>query len=57
MVMGKLIPENDWKYIRKIKDDLLNSLCERINKQSVSLLKGYGSEHEKFIIRGKTIEN
>ncbi len=46
--MARPIPERDWKFMRKIKDDLIASLCERINKQSIAILnKDHGSEHEK----------
>ena len=27
----KEIPESDWKYLRTIKDELLDNLCKRIN--------------------------
>jgi hypothetical protein len=39
--------ERDWKYMKKIRDDLLRALCERINRQSVAMLKG--SEDLEFM--------
>lgn len=48
--MAPSIPERDWKMMKKVKDDLLNCLCERINRQSMAVLEGEGdSEHEKFL--------
>ncbi len=47
--MARSIPERDWKLMKKIKDDLIAGLCERINKQSIAILnKDHGSEHEKY---------
>ena len=42
--------ESDWKYVRTIHDDLLASLCERINGQSGAILeKEDGSQHKKYL--------
>lgn len=47
--MANSTPESDWKCMKKVQDDLLATLCERINKQSVSILQAtHGSEHEKY---------
>ena len=43
------MPERDWKFMRKIQPDLLSQLCERINKKSVALLAGEGSEQDKYL--------
>ncbi len=43
-------PERDWKYIRKIKNDLLASLCKRINNESMDILREENaSEHDKYL--------
>ena len=48
--MSQSTPERDWKYIRTVHDDLLATLCERINRQSADLLATFvGSEHEKYL--------
>ncbi|WP_045210498.1 hypothetical protein [Desulfonatronovibrio magnus] len=42
-------PERDWKYILKIKNDLLASLCTRINHESMDILReGKGSEYDRY---------
>ncbi len=46
-------PERDWKYMRKIENDLLASLCKRINNESMDILReGKGSEHDKYLNAG-----
>ena len=41
-------PERDWKYMRKVKEDLLADLCEQINGQAMDILKSEAnSEHER----------
>ena len=48
--MNRAIPEKDWKYLRKINRDMLNTLCYRINKQSVSIIQNPDkTEHEKYL--------
>jgi hypothetical protein len=43
-------PERDWKYMRKIKNDLLASLCRRINNESMDILREENaSEHDKYL--------
>ncbi len=43
-------PERDWKYIRKIKNDLLASLCKRINDESMDILGDEkGSEYDRYL--------
>jgi len=42
-------PERDWKYMRKVQEDLLATLCERVNGQAMDILKSEAnSEHEKY---------
>lgn len=44
------IPETDWKYLRKIKAEMLATLCARINEQSKKILNTEDkSEHEKYL--------
>ena len=51
------ISERDWKYMVKIKDGLLADLCERINRQSMAILKESGiSEYKKYLELYKHIE-
>ena len=55
--MAKSIPERDWKFMKRIKDELLATLCDRINKQAASILSEQGcSEHEKYINLYKHVE-
>jgi len=43
------IPEDDWKYLRKIQPEMLSSLCARINRQARVLLESQAEpEHEKY---------
>ena len=42
-------PERDWKYMKKVKEDLLADLCEQINGQAMDILKSEAnSQHEKY---------
>ncbi len=42
-------PERDWKYMNKVKEDLLATLCEQINGQAMDFLKSEAnSEREKY---------
>ncbi len=55
--MAVATSERDWKYMKKIKDDLLGALCGRINRQSVAILtRSHDSEHEKYLKLYKHIE-
>lgn len=48
--MYRQLPEEDWRYMKKISAGLLDALCKRINAESIVILKGgAGSEHEKFL--------
>ena len=43
------IPERDWKYLRKIQQEMLSTLCARINRQAMDLLQSQAeSEHERY---------
>jgi plasmid stabilization system protein ParE len=47
--VGTVAPEKDWKYLRSIQRELLLSLCERINRKAMEILRsGEMSEHEKY---------
>jgi len=42
-------PERDWKYMRKVKEDLIADLCEQINGQAMDILKSEAkSERERY---------
>ena len=48
--MAGLISETDWKYLRSIKDELLASLCRRINETTVEILHRTDmTDYEKYI--------
>jgi predicted transcriptional regulator len=55
--MAKSVTERDWKFMKGIKDELLASLCDRINKQSAAILSESAcSEHEKYAKLYKHVE-
>jgi hypothetical protein len=57
MNMAEAAPERDWKYMKKIKDELLSRLCERINNQAVAVLtESDDSEHQKYLRLYRHIE-
>ncbi|MCJ7682840.1 MAG: hypothetical protein MUO68_00950 [Desulfobacteraceae bacterium] len=42
-------PERDWKYMKKVKEDLLAVLCEQMNGQAMDILKSEAnSERERY---------
>ena len=44
------IPEQDWKYLKGIKNDLLEMLCQRVNDETLRILNdSSSSQHEKFL--------
>ena len=48
--MAGSTPEQDWKYMKKVKEELLAALFERINNQSMAILKASGqSEGDKYL--------
>ena len=48
--MSRSTPEHDWKCMKKLRDDLLASLCKRINTQSSHILSETNiSEYEKYL--------
>ena len=48
--MADSIPERDWKYMRSIHDEILASLCDRINIQSEVILKqGRNTPHKTYL--------
>lgn len=45
----KSISERDWKYLRSIHDELLATLCARINQKSLEILqRPHVSEPDKY---------
>ena len=48
--MRGVFPERDWKFLRKIKPEMLNTLCRRINQEVVHMIhSSEKSEHEKYL--------
>lgn len=48
--MGQSPPERDWKCMKRLRDELLASLCKRINGQAAVILAGPEvSEHKKYL--------
>jgi len=48
--MAAPTPERDWKYMKRVKPDLLSALCQQINaKTSVILADGASSAHERYL--------
>ena len=44
------IPERDWKRLRSFQPEMLNALCERINKKAEKIINSdYKNEHERFL--------
>jgi hypothetical protein len=44
------IPESDWKYLRDLKGELLDTLCKRINEDASQIIAGQAtSQHEKYL--------
>lgn len=44
------IPESDWKYLRTIKDEMLEALCKRINDEASQIVSNKQlSQHERFL--------
>ena len=44
------IPEADWKYLRSVRGELLEDLCERINDEALRVMTDPSlSQHEKFL--------
>lgn len=56
--MTRKIPEQDWKYLFAIRDDLLQTLCRRINAETMGILREQGlTEHERYLKAFKQIKN
>nr|WP_319397107.1 hypothetical protein [uncultured Desulfobacter sp.] len=43
----RTIPEKDWKYLSKIKQDMLNTLCLRIHKEAKRIIDSPNVEEIK----------
>ncbi len=47
--MAPTVPERDWKYMKKVKEHVLATLCEQINGRAIDILKSEAnSEHERY---------
>jgi hypothetical protein len=64
--MNLNIPERDWKKLRSFKPEMLNTLCERINKKAEKRINKKAekrinstdkNEHEKFLDLYQCINN
>jgi len=56
--MNRSIPERDWKQLRNLKPELLNTLCTRIHKQAEVIIHSTEkSEHEKYLELFKHIQD
>jgi len=43
------IKERDWKYMRRIHDEMLHALCSRINQKAVDIATAEGKNpHERY---------
>lgn len=52
------VEENDWKYLRSVRDELLHALCERINGEAVAIAtRASGSSHERSLSLYKHIRD
>lgn len=52
------LPESDWKYLRKVQDELLAELCRRINETAARIAEaGDESEHAKYLKLYRHIED
>jgi len=50
--------ERDWKYIKKVKEELLAALCKQINGQAMDILKSEAnSEHERYVRLYRHVRN
>lgn len=48
--MAGSISETDWKYLRSIHDELLASLCRRINETTVEIIRSKDkTDHDKYL--------
>jgi hypothetical protein len=44
------ISENDWNYLRSMHDELLASLCRRINEKTIEILRSKNkTDHDKYL--------
>ncbi len=42
--------EKDWKYLRRLSDDLLQAVCERINERAAAIASSeIGTPHERYL--------
>lgn len=45
------IPESDWKYLRLIKDELLDTLCKRINDEASHIIADPRLDQHQKVLR------
>lgn len=44
------LPEADWKYMKRLKPELLNELCEQSNAAVIAILQQTtGTPHERYL--------
>jgi hypothetical protein len=49
--------ESDWKILRDVKPAALERLCGRILEASQDAIRGFGTNHERFLRLFETIQN
>lgn len=52
------LPERDWKYLRSIEKELLDTLCKNINQKADEILSraGFENEHARYLVLYQHIE-
>lgn len=56
--MASPTPERNWKYMKKVKEELLAALCKQINGQAMEILKSEAnSEHERYVRLYRHVRN
>jgi len=56
--MSQTISEKDWKYLRSIKDDLLDALCLKINEKAVKIVRAENmSDYDKYLALFKHVND
>lgn len=55
--MSGPIKERDWKYLRSIRDEMLHTLCARINRKAAEIVAAEGSSpHKQYLKLYRHIE-
>ena len=57
-MINRSIPEKDWKQLKKLKSEMLDMLCLKINQQAENIIiqSCVKSEHEKYLDLYKHIQ-